>query len=356
MSLPAPALVLRDGDRELLEGWARATSVRAGVALRSKIVLSAADGVANAEIARSLGTSVPTVLKWRGRYEQAGVDGLDDKARSGRPLVVNHAKVIAATLKPPPMNSGLTHWSSRELARRLKVGNATVARVWREYGIQPWRTTGFRFSTDPELEAKIIDVVGLYLDPPENAIVLCIDEKSQIQALERAAPILPLAPGLPEGRSHDYIRHGTATLFAALNTATGEVDTRIEDHHRSVEFLRFCRQVARAHPQTDLHLVMDNYCTHKSKDFQAWLAANPRIKVHYTPTHASWMNMVEIFFGIADRKAIRRGSYTSVTQLKDAIRRFITAYNKTAKPFKWIKTSEEILAKAHPKTTSDTRH
>ncbi|MGV1089646.1 MAG: IS630 family transposase [Mycobacterium sp.] len=354
--MPAPALVLRDGDREVLEGWARATSVRAGVALRSKVILAAADGVANAEIARSLGTSVPTVLKWRGRYEQFGLDGLDDRSRPGRPLVVDHAKVIAATLKAPPKNSGLTHWSSRELARRLRIGNATVARIWREYGITPWRTSGFRFSTDPELEAKVIDVVGLYLDPPENAIVLCIDEKSQIQALERAAPILPMRPGLPEGRSHDYIRHGTATLFAALDTATGEVDSRIEDHHRSTEFLQFCRQLARAHPDIDLHFVMDNYATHKSKDFQAWLARNPRIKVHYTPTHASWMNMVEIFFGIAERQAIRRGSFTSATQLKQAIRRFITAYNKTAKPFKWIKTSDDILAKAVPKTTSDTRH
>ena len=213
----------------------------------------------------------------------------------------------------------MTHWSTRLLGQRLKVANSTIARAWRAYGIQPWRTGPFRFSTDPELEAKVIDVVRLYLDPPKDAVVLCVDEKSQIQALERTAPILPMQPYLIERRSHDYRRHGTTTLFAALDIATGKVTARCQDRHRHQEFLVFLRQVARAYPDGgaggELHLVMDNYAAHKHPAVTGWLAANPRVHVHFTPTHASWMNMVEIWFSMAERQAIRRGSFGAVREL-----------------------------------------
>jgi transposase len=252
------------------------------------MVLLAADGLPNAEIARRVGVTRQTVISWRARYERRGVDGLVDAPRSGRPRTVDHRAIVAATLRSPPKSMGVTHWSSRLLARRLRIGDATVARAWREYGVQPWRAETFKFSTDPELVAKVTDVVGLYLAPPENAVVLCVDEKSQIQALDRTAPMLPMQPGLPERRTHDYVRHGTATLFAALEIATGKVTATCLPRHRHQEFLRFLRQVARAYPGRDLHLVMDNYAAHKHPRIRAWLAANPRVRVHYTPTSASW--------------------------------------------------------------------
>lgn len=217
----AARLGLRDGDRERLESWLRSSTIAAGLAQRARIVLLAAEGVSHTEIAARVGVSRPTVIGWRQRYEQGGVGGLFDQARSGRPRTVDHRKIVAATLKPPPNKLGVTHWSSRLLAKHLKIGDATVARAWREYGVAPWRCETFKFSTDPELVAKVADVVGLYLAPPENAIVLCCDEKSRIQALDRTAPMLPMQPGLPERRTHDYLRHGTTTLFAALEVATG---------------------------------------------------------------------------------------------------------------------------------------
>src|SRR6478735_8772850 len=220
---PAPALGLREGDREELARLTRSSSVRAGLAQRARIVLLAADGVSNTAIAELVGVSRPTVIGWRERYQAKGLPGLEDEPRSGRPRSIDHAKVVAATLRPPPRKYGVTHWSTRLLARHLGIGDATVAKAWREYRVQPWRAESFRFSTDPQLVGKVTDVVGLYLDPPENAIVLCVDEKSQIQALDRTAPILPLQPGLAERRSHDYVRHGTSTLFAALDIATGNV-------------------------------------------------------------------------------------------------------------------------------------
>jgi transposase len=236
------------------------------------------------------GLRMPTVLKWRGRFAGKGLAGLDDEARSGRPRHVDRAKVIAATLRPPPKKYGVTHWSTRLLGKHLGIGDATVAAIWREAGIQPWRSTSFRFSTDPELVGKVTDVVGLYLAPPQNAIVLCVDEKSQIQALDRTAPVLPTQPHLIERRSSDYVRHGTTTLFAALEIATGKVTAACKPRHRRQEFLAFLRQVARAYPQGDLHLVMDNYAAHKTPEVRTWLTANPRVLVHFTPTHASWMN------------------------------------------------------------------
>ena len=233
---------------------------------------------------------------------------------------------------------------------------ATVARAWRKYGIKPWRTETFKFSTDPELEAKVRDVVGLYLNPPTNAIVLCVDEKSQIQALNRTAPILPVRPGLPEKATHDYKRNGTTTLFAALEIATGRVVDECYDRHGKAEFGAFLRKVAKAYPRRQLHVVVDNYHTHKHAEIQAWLAKNPRITLHFTPTSGSWLNLVEVFFGIITRQAIRRGSFDSVAQLVTAIRAFIDGWNNRSHPFTWTKTADEILPHATRKRDSDARH
>jgi hypothetical protein len=246
---PAQALGLRDGDRDELVRLIRSSSVRAGLAQRARIVLLAADGVSNTAIAELVGVSRPTVIGWRDRYQRRGLAGLVDEPRPGRPRSIDHAAIITATLKPPPKRLGTTHWSTRLLAKQLGISDATVAKAWRDYRVQPWRAESFRFSTDPELVGKVTDVVGLYLAPPENAIVLCVDEKSQIQALDRTAPILPLQPGLAERRSHDYLRHGTSTLFAALEIATGTVTAACKPRHRHQEFLAFLRQVARALPR-----------------------------------------------------------------------------------------------------------
>jgi transposase len=353
---PAPALVLRAGDREVLSGWLRSWTVKAGLAQRARIVLLAADGVANTQIAVLVGSSRQTVIDWRARYVRSGLHGLEDEPRSGRPRTVDHRDIVAATLRPPPKSLGVTHWSSRLLAARLKVGNATVARAWREYGIQPWRAQTFKFSTDPELVAKVIDVIGIYLAPPQNAVVLCVDEKSQIQALDRTAPILPMQPGLPERRTHDYVRHGTTTLFAALEIATGTVTAACKPRHRHQEFLTFLKQVARAYPAQELHLVMDNYATHKRVEVRDWLAANPRIHVHFTPTSGSWLNLVECWFSIIERQAIHRGSYRSVRELNAKIRAFIDGWNDRCHPFVWTKTADQVLAKAKRPITSNTGH
>jgi transposase len=349
-------LGLRDGDRERLMSLIRSSAVRAGLAQRARIVLLAADGVSHTEIAELAGVSRPTVISWRQRYERSGLRGLEDQPRSGRPRQIDHDRIISATLRPPPPSLGVTHWSSRLLASRLKVANTTVARAWRDYGVQPWRAQTFKFSTDPELVAKVTDVVGLYLAPPENAVVLCVDEKSQIQALDRTAPMLPMQPGLPERRTHDYVRHGTTTLFAALEIATGKITGRCQPRHRHQEFLRFLKQVARAYPGVELHLVMDNYAAHKRIEIRDWLAANPRVHVHFTPTSASWMNLVEVWFGIIQRQAIHRGTFGSVTDLTGAIRAFIDGWNDRAHPFVWTKPADQILAKANRQKTSTTEH
>jgi len=320
--------------------------VRAGLAQRARIVLLAADGVSHTEIADRLGVSRQTVITWRGRYERRGLAGLDDAPRSGRPRTIDHDRIVVATLTPPPRRLGVTHWSSRLLAAKLKIDHATVARAWKHYGIQPWRSQTFKFSTDPELVAKVTDVVGLYLAPPENAIVLSIDEKSQIQALDRTAPILPMRTGLPEKRTHDYVRHGTSTLFAALEVATGKVTAACRPRHRHQEFLRFLKQVARAYPTGELHLVMDNYATHKRPEVKAWLADNPRIHAHFTPTSGSWLNLVEVWFAIIDRQAIRRGTFGSVKDLNAKIRAFIDGWNDRAYPFVWTKTADRIASRA----------
>ncbi len=278
-------------DREVLASWTRSTSIRAGLAQRARIVLLAGDGIGTNEIVRRTGLSKPTVIAWKKRYAAEGAGGLEDRPKPGKPRVTDDVAVVLATLEPPPERLGVTHWSSRLLAAELGLSNVKVAKVWREYGLQPWRAGSFKFSTGPQLEAKLRDVVGLYLNPPDKAIVLCVDEKSQVQALERTAPVLPLRPGIPEKQTHDYIRHGTTTLFAALEIATGKVTEACYPRHRHEEFLRFLRQVASAYPRVRLHIVADNYGTHKHPDVKAWLAKNPRITLHFTPTSASWLNM-----------------------------------------------------------------
>jgi transposase len=294
----------------------------AGLVMRAKIVLAAADGAGTGEIVQRFGVSKPTVIAWRNRYLAEGIGGLDDRPKTGRPRQIDDVAIVQATLDPPPERLGVTHWSTRLLGAHLGVSNYTVAKAWQRWGLKPRRRQTFKFSTDPELEAKLRDVVGLYLEPPEKAVVLCVDEKSQIQALDRTAPILPLRPGLPEKATHDYRRHGTTTLFAALEVATGKVTDACYPRHRSDEFLRFLKLVAKTYPRVKLHVVVDNYAAHKHPRVKAWLARNPRITLHFTPTSGSWLNMVEIFFGIITRQAIRRGTFTSVPDLIGAIRTF----------------------------------
>jgi transposase len=356
----ARPLQLRAGDRSMLTALTRASSVRAGVATRARIVLLAADGVANTDIADRTATSRPTVLKWRSRYEQCGVDGLDEDPRPGRAAVIDEVAVLAETLadkERPPAHLGVTHWSTRLMAERLGISFASVARIWRKWGIQPHRVETFKFSTVPELEAKLRDVVGLYLDPPAGAVVVSVDEKSQIQALDRTQPILPLRQGIPEQQTHDYIRHGTTSLFAALEVATGKVTAdACYPRHTNVEFLAFLKLVAKTHPRVRLCVICDNYATHKLPNIQAWLDKNPRITLHFTPTSCSWLNLVEIFFGIITRQAIRRGTFTDVTDLHTAIRTYIDSYNQRAKPFTWTKTADELLGKIKRKSINNTRH
>jgi Integrase core domain. len=360
-------LVVPDADRVELTRRVRAKGSPAREVERARIVLLSAQGVAGKAIAARVGCTEPTVVLWRSRYAKDGLRGLVDAPRSGKPPSIPQAvrdEILTLTLTEPPVELGITHWSSRLLADRLRregkpVSHATVARVWRHFGIQPHRSGTFKFSTDPQLEAKVRDVVGLYLNPPEHAVVLCVDEKSQIQALDRTAPILPVRPGLPESRSHDYVRHGTTTLFAALEVATGKVTDACYPRHRHEEFLKFLKQVAKAYPRVQLHVVADNYATHKHPAVRGWLEKNPRITMHFTPTSGSWLNLVEVFFGIITRQAIRRGTFTSVNDLIAAIETYIDAWNERCKPFVWTKDADTILARAtRPKTqdTSVTRH
>jgi transposase len=326
------------------------------MALRARIVLLAADATPNQVIADRVGVSRPTVNKWRSRYGERGLEGLADEPRPGPARTVDQRRIISETLTPPPKRLGVTHWSSRLLARRLKVSHVTVAAAWKQFGVRPWKAATFKFSTDPELAAKVTDVIGLYLNPPENAIVLCVDEKSQIQALNRTQKVLPMQPGHAEQRTHDYVRHGTTTLFAALEVATGRVTGQCRNRHRHQEFLAFLKHLARSYPDRELHLVMDNYATHKRPEVKAWLAANPRIQVHFTPTSGSWLNLVEVWFGIIERQAIRRGIFPSVRELTTKIRAFIDGWNQRKHPFIWTKTPDDILAKIKRKRSRTTNH
>ncbi len=354
--MPQSPLDVSAQDRAELESWTRSSTISAGLRERALIVLSVAEGAGVSGTARSLGVSRPTVIKWRDRFSAEGVDGLWDMARSGRPKTIDDAQIIAATLDPPPEALAVTHWSTRLLGKHLGIADATVARAWRAYRVQPWRQGTFKFSTDPELEAKVRDVIGLYLDPPANAIVLCVDEKSQIQALNRTQPILPVRPGLTERATHDYKRNGTTSLFAALEVATGTVTDRCYDRHGKAEFLDFLKLVAKTYPRRRRHVVLDNYHTRKHDDINKWLEKNPRITLHFTPTSGSWMNLVEVFFGIITRQAIRRGSFDNVKELTTAIRAFIDGYSNCCRPFIWTKTADDILPRATRQTTSDARH
>jgi transposase len=344
-------------DREVLESWLRSSSISAGLARRARIVLLAGDGVAIKDIVTLVGASKPTVIGWKKRYAADGIAGLQDLPKAGRPPVIDEVAVVLATLEPPPERLGVTHWSTRLLGAELGISHVWIGKIWRRWGLQPWKAETFTFSADPELEAKVRDVVGLYLDPPDKAVVLCVDEKSQVQALDRTAPILPIMPGIPEKQTHDYVRHGTTTLFAALEVATGRVEQACLPRHRHQEFLRFLKQVAKAYPRRRLHLVVDNYATHTHPAVKAWLARNPRVTLHFTPTSGSWLNMVEVFFSIITRQAIRRGSFDSVKDLIGAIGRFIDGWNERCHPFVWTKPADELLDHCRPRQrTSFTRH
>jgi transposase len=357
-------------DRRELRRRARDKGAPARVVERARIVLLAADAVPGKEIATLVGCAEGTVVTWRGRYAEHGLAGLEDLPRPGKPAQLPEQlrdRVLELTLTEPPDQFGATHWSSRLLATALAregtpISHATIARIWHRFGVQPWRAETFKFSTDPELEGKIRDVVGLYLHPPEQAVVLCVDEKPQIQALERTAPTLPVRPGRPEAASFDYIRHGTTTLFAALEVATGKVTEACTDRHRHQEFLAFLRQVAAAYPRRELHVVVDNLATHKHPAVRAWLARHPRVQLHFTPTSGSWLNLVEAFFSIITRQALRRGNFPTVAELIAAIERFIDAWNDRCAPFTWTKDPDTVIAKAtdprHRKTSTgiDTEH
>jgi transposase len=310
-------------------------------------------------IAAEIGVAIMTVKLWRRRYAQAGLAGLADERRSGRPPTYSREdrdRVIALTLSEPP--AGTTHWSARRLAERLGMSETTVWRVWRSANLKPHRTETFKFSTDPDLVAKVRDVVGLYLAPPERAIVLSVDEKTQIQALDRTAPMLPMKPGQVERHTHDYKRNGTTSLFAALEVATGKVTAQARARHTAADFLAFLRQVERAYPDGELAVVLDNVSSHKTPAVLEWLEAHPRVSFHFTPTSASWMNQIETWFGILSRQAIRRGSFRSVKELIERISTFTAQWNAGSSPFAWVKTADEILAKAvrKPTATSESRH
>jgi transposase len=359
MALPAAArLVLHEPDRKELRALLRHRSTPRGIALRINIVLGAADGVANRELARKLGTSVPTVLLWRKRYQSEGLVGLlEDKPRSGRPKRISpeqETAIVEATMKTLPKDA--TQWSVRAMAATQKVSSATVQRIWKKHKLQPHRVESFKFSNDPQFARKVRDIVGLYLNPPDKAIVLSVDEKSQIQALDRTQPILPLRPGLPERRTHDYQRHGTTTLFAALNVLEGTVIGACLPKHRHQEFLQFLDRIEESvESDLDVHLVLDNYGTHKHPAVKKWLAARPRYHVHFTPTSSSWLNQIERWFAEITRKRIRRGTFHTVRDLTNAIQDYIRLYNKNPQPFHWVASASRIIRKVRKyKETSDT--
>ena len=342
----ARKIEISDEDRETLLKWERSPTTPQKLVRRADIILAAAEGLNNKVISeRGLG-SVQTVCLWRKRYAESGIEGLEDQPKPGRPRTIGRdkiAEIVATTLTPP---EGVTHWSARRLAKGMGVGKSTVHRIWQTHDLKPHRVETFKFSKDPQLREKVVDIVGLYLNPPEQALVLGVDEKSQVQALSRTQPLLPLRPGQIERHTHDYKRNGTTTLFAALNVATGEVIGGCQPRHRHQEFLRFLRQLDKEIPAKELHLILDNYGTHKEDTVKKWLNRHKRFHLHFTPTGASWMNMVEIWFGILTNQAIRRGSFDSVTHLIGAIKAFLSRWNEGAKPFVWTKTSEQILPKA----------
>lgn len=340
-------VTVSEADRAQLEAVVRSRSLPHGIVRRAKIVLWSADGVGTMEIARRCRVSRPTVSLWRRRYREGGLEGLHAQLRSGRPRDMDDERI--ATLINTALNSrpkGGTHWSVRQLAGATELAPATVHRYLRLFGVQPHRTRSFTLSNDPFFIEKVRDIVGLYLNPPDKALVLCVDEKSQVQALERTQPILPLGLGYVEGVTHDYFRHGTTTLFAALDVANGKVLTQCKPRHRHQEFLSFLRHIERSVPKPlDVHLIVDNYSTHKHAKVKAWLARRPRYHIHYTPTYSSWLNQVERWFGLITQHAIRRGSFQSVADLKRQIQVFVQHYNQHPTPFMWTASADSILAK-----------
>lgn len=344
---PAPPLAVSESERAALGSLARAGRTEQRIATRARIVLGAADGRPNRTLAEELGVSPMTIVLWRRRFDQQRLAGLGDAPRPGRAPTYGRAerdRVIALTLEPPP--DGTTHWSARRMAARTGISITTVQRIWAEAGLKPHRTETFKWSTDPELVTKVRDVVGLYLAPPERAIVLSVDEKTQIQALDRTQPMLPLRPGQVERHTHDYERHGTTSLFAALDVATGKVTTEARPQHTGADFLAFVRRLDRVYPDHELHVILDNVSSHKTPAVRAWLERHPRITFHFTPTSASWLNQIETWFSVLTRQAIRRGSFRSVKELIALIDTFTDAWNAGASPFIWVKTADEILAKA----------
>lgn len=339
---PRP-VVLSAEERSTLVALGRRQKTAHDVARRARIVLAAADGLGNTAIARGLGVGVATAQKWRKRFLQLRLDGLYGEPRPGAPRKITDGQVesvITKTLETTPR--GETHWSRRSMAREAGLSRETIGRIWHAFGLQPHRTETFRLSPDPLFIDKVRDIVGLYLSPPANAVVLCVDEKSQIQALERTQPLLPLRPGQAERRTHDYARHGTTTLFAALNVASGEVLQRCQSRHRHQEYLRFLQDIDAHVPETlDVHIVVDNYATHKTPRVKRWLLKRPRFHLHFTPTYASWLNQVERLFAELTARAIRRGSFTSVRALEKAIRAYLDA--RPAQPFRWTATADDIL-------------
>ncbi len=343
---PKVALILTDDERVRLNSLAHRSRTAPHLARRARIVLACAEGHDNKVVAKRLRLSQVTVCKWRARFVADRLDGLYDEPRPGTPRKITDEQieqVIVRTLEETPR--GATHWSSRGMARASGLGRTTVQEIWRAFGLQPHRSEPFKQSNDPLLIEKVRDIVGLYLNPPDRAVLFCVDEKSQIQALDRSQPLLPMRPGQIERRTHDYKRHGTTTLFAALNVATSKVITQFHRRHRSVEFRQFLDAVDAAVPKhLDVHLIMDNYGTHKTALIRHWLAKRPRFHVHFTPTYGSWLNLVERWFAELTNKQLRRGVHRSVAQLEAAIREFIDAHHTDPKPFVWTKTADEILA------------
>ena len=344
---PKVALVLKREDRKQLEAWANSRSLSHSLVRRARIVLWSAEGMTNQEISEKLGLSRGWVGEWRQRYLKDGLPGLYDELRAGCPRSISDEEVAAAvkaTLNTKPANG--THWSVRSLADATGISKSTVQRIWRAFGLQPHRQRHFKLSSDPFFVEKVRDIVGLYLNPPDKALVLCVDEKSQIQALERTQPMLPMGLGYLEGVTHDYRRHGTTTLFAALDVASGKVVGKCQTRHRHQEFLNFLRHLDRNVPSgLELHLIMDNYATHKHDKIKRWLAQRPRYHVHYTPTYSSWLNQVEIWFNLITQRAIRRGTFRSVRQLVEKIDDFVRTYNQRTHPFVWTATADSILEK-----------
>jgi transposase len=342
---PKAELTLSEEERAALEGWVRRRSTPQAWALRCRIILACATGASNKDVAEQLGSTPHAVGRWRARFVEHRIAGLGDMPRPGGPRTVSDelvAAVVAKTLESAP--KGATHWSTRAMAKQMGLSQSTVSRIWRAFGLQPHRAETFKLSTDPYFVDKVHDVVGLYLDPPERALVFCVDEKSQIQALDRSQPVLPMMPGVPQRLTHDYVRAGTTTLFAALEVATGKVIGSLHRRHRAEEFKKFLAHLDREVPAgLDIHLVLDNYATHKTPAIKTWLLAHPRFHLHFTPTGSSWLNLVERWFAELTNKQLRRSVHTSVQALEADIRAWIATWNTDPKPYVWTRTAEEIL-------------